>query len=49
MEDRGWRLNFSASNLRPLTSNLRRRKAWHIRKQEEVLETAEIALGSVWA
>jgi len=33
----------------PLTSNLRRREAWHIRRQGEVLETAEIVLVSVWA
>jgi hypothetical protein len=48
MEDGGWRLDFSASNLRPLTSDLHWREVWHIRKPEEALETAEIVLGSVW-
>jgi hypothetical protein len=49
MEGGGWRLNFSALNPKPVASNLQRREAWHIRKLEEVLETAEIVLGSVWA
>lgn len=35
--------------LKPLTLDLRRRELWHIRKQEEVLETAEIVQDNDWA